>query len=47
MDPYIKVKINDAETWKSKTIKKGGKLPNFNLECCTLNLKNLETQITV
>lgn len=29
MDPYVKVKANGIEKWKSTTVKKGDKHPNF------------------
>lgn len=30
MDPYVKVKVNSVDKWRSKTVKKGDKFPNFN-----------------
>jgi len=29
MDPYVKVKANGIEKWRSTTVKKGDKHPNF------------------
>lgn len=47
MSPYIKVKVNNVEKWRSKTIKKGGKLPNFKEESVNVNLRSLDDIVNV
>lgn len=47
MSPYLKVKVNDSDRWRSKTVKKGDKLPNFNKEFVNLNLKNMNDVVSI
>mgnify|MGYP001247275504 CR=1 FL=1 len=47
MDPYVRVKLNDVDKWRSKTVKKGDKFPNFNRESTNLNVKSLNDYVGV
>ena len=47
MDPYVKIKINDVEKWRSKTVKKGDKFPNFQGESVNVNFKNMGDVLAV
>lgn len=47
MSPYIKVKVNNNDKWRSKTSKSGGKLPNFNREFVNLNLRSLNDTVSI
>lgn len=53
MDPYVKVLVgqgdkNIEKRWVSKTVKKGGKTPNFNGEVCSnITLKNLNDVVRI
>lgn len=47
MDPYVKVKVNSVDKWRSKTIKKGDKFPNFNRESVNLQVKALNDNVGI
>lgn len=47
MSPYLKVRVNNVDKWRSKTCKKGDKRPNFNRESTSLNLRSLNDNIAI
>lgn len=47
MDPYLRLKVNDSDKWKSKTAKSAGKFPNFNREFINIQLKSFKDSITI